>query len=172
MFNPPMGGQRQAYTQVATEIASHGRIVLTFDHSFLSGAVEVNENIVAFNLAHEIIHAAEAINTYILDMTAVKDHLTERNGTFTSWSEMLEVKIDFNRTCVLGHGSGGLAALVMKAKNIVTCGNKLSDWMPAPYTANDVFFTPPLNHTRKPIGNEWGFEDTLEGTRDAPSDSG
>lgn len=164
-----MGGQRQAYTQIASDVASYGYMVLSLDHSLLSGAVEFGGEPFALNLAHEMIQDREAVHTYMLDMAAVLDHLTKGHTTlWSSSSGVLGINVDFNKTCIFGHGLGGLVASAMKTEGIVTCGGRLSGGMPAPYTADDVFFTPTPNDakgsTKKP-GSSEKLEDIVHAIR-------
>lgn len=154
MITPPVGGQRQAYTEIATELASNGVVVVTVDHSLLSGVVDVGDDIILYNLGLEMILSREAVNTYIFDMAAVERQLTNKTHSL-NWNGMLGVEIDPNNTCVLGHGTGGVAALTMVANNMVSCGGRLHHrLMPAPYTDEDVFYQPDSSRTASPVDAE------------------
>lgn len=159
MLNPPLGGQRQAYTHVATDVASHGYVVLTIDHPLLSGVVEVGEKHMVFNVAREIIQLREAIFTYIFDMAAVFTHIVGVTGRLSSFSEILGVKLNLNDTCVYGHGLGARVAEAMVAHGIVTCGGPLRGGMPAPYTEKDVYPIANTTPTRKHVGNHTVSDD-------------
>lgn len=155
MLTPPVGGQRQAYTEIATELASNGMVVVTVDHSLLSGVVEVDDNIILSNLGLEMILSREAVNTYIFDIAAVQKQLTNKTHMM-NWNGMLGTEIDPNSTCVLGHGTGGLAAQTMVANNMVPCGGRLHRRLiPAPYTDEDVFHQAGFSQAANPVVDEY-----------------
>lgn len=175
LLTPPIGGQRQAYTQassripcqrplpslslrvfstqqpcltvcdikLATEmVASTQQIVVTVDHSYQSGAVELKDHKVLYNLAGPLIKAREADFARAFDLMAVANYFYNLSGTGSA-SAWASFKIVSNNTRIFGHGQGGLVAKALVDEHIFADGGSLDGLvrMPAPYVEMNVLFT-------------------------------
>lgn len=148
ILSPPVGSQRQAYTQLASDIASYHHVVVTVDHAFQSSAIESENGDVLFNLAGELIKPREANSGRVIDLMAVALHFNDSsNLSPVLWSPGTE--IDLANTFVFGHGQGGLVARMMVASNLLSAGGTLDHLvrMPAPYNERNVFYQPRHNGT-------------------------
>lgn len=142
ILSPPVGGQRQAYTQLASDIASQHHVVVTVDHMFQSGAIEVASGDL-FNLAGELVKPREANYGRVIDLMAVALHFNESSNLDTLlWTAGTE--IDLGNTYVFGHGQGGLVARMMVASNLLSGGGTLDNLirMPAPYNESNIMYKP------------------------------
>lgn len=141
LLSPPVGGQRQAYTQLASDIASHHHVVVTVDHSFQSGAVETDNGNFLFNLAGDLVKPREANNGRLVDLMAVALHFNESSNLDPLlWGPGTE--INPLNTYVFGHGQGGQVARMMVANNLLSGGGTLDTLirMPAPYNESNVMY--------------------------------
>lgn len=78
IFAPAAGGQRQAYTQAASELASLGHAVLTVDHSYLSGAVESpSDETVRLSTFGDWITPGEALRIQTTDLQVIRNLLVD-----------------------------------------------------------------------------------------------
>lgn len=167
LYTPPIGGQRQTFTQLATNIASHGNVALTLDHIFLSGAVELNQGLVLFNMAEEMIKGNEAGLSHLADFFGVVEEMFE-NENSASWLHVsLAPQILEPQVCFWGYGTGGVVAQELREGKWDYCGGLLSGGVPAPYTEKDVLYREPLNRTRMYVDNILGVEDGLSNMADA-----
>lgn len=143
ILSPPVGGQRQTYTQLASDMASHHHVVVTVDHAFQSGAIESQNGNVLFNLAGELLQPREANTGRVVDLMAVALHFNDSsNLQDTFWAPRTE--IDPLNTFVFGHGQGGLIARMMVASNLLSAGGTLDNIirMPAPYNERNMLYKP------------------------------
>lgn len=128
--------------QLATElVASSNQVVVTVDHAYQSGAIELDNKKVIFNLAGVLIKPREANYARVVDLLAIAHHLfNQTNLDQPTWNS---AKISPNSTFVLGHGQGGLVAKLMVGSNIFPGGGSLDGLvgMPAPYTERNVLGT-------------------------------
>ncbi|KAJ4406333.1 hypothetical protein N0V82_010134 [Gnomoniopsis sp. IMI 355080] len=143
LLSPPVGGQRQAYTQLASDIASHHHVVVTVDHIFQSGAIEMDNGNLLFNLAGDLVKPREANNGRVVDLMAVALHFNESSNLDPLlWGPGTE--IDLLNTYVFGHGQGGQAARLMIANNFLSGGGTLDSLirLPAPYNESNIMYKP------------------------------
>lgn len=143
MLSPPVGGQRQAYTQLASDIASYHHLVVTVDHAFQSGAVETESGRVLFNLAGGLLNPRAANLGRVVDLTAVSLHFND-SANLDPLLSTPGTEIDLSNAFVFGHGQGGLVAKMMVADNLLSSGGTLDDLiqMPAPYNESNVLYKP------------------------------
>ncbi|CAN8105110.1 unnamed protein product [Discula destructiva] len=142
LLTPPVGGQRQAYTQLAVEmLASNNQIVVTVDHSYQSGAVELDNHEILYNLVGLLIKTLEAEYDRVADLLAVARHFYNKANLFETPAGT-SIMIDLNNTFVLGHGQGGMVAQMLVGSNVFSGGGSLDGLipMPAPYTEKNVLF--------------------------------
>lgn len=132
MISPPVGGQRQVYTEIASQLASLGFLVVTVDHPSLSGAVAMSDGSLIYNMAGEVIQYREAELIQLANLKVIMDNLS--NDELSGFSPLLtqEALVNANTSCVLGHGLGGQVSMLMVANGIVSCGMVLDDRMPMP----------------------------------------
>ncbi|KAI3401152.1 hypothetical protein diail_298 [Diaporthe ilicicola] len=144
IFAPTAGGQRQAYTQAASELASLGHVVVTVDHPYVSGAVEQpSHNTVNLGVSNTWIDRHETLLIQTEDVQFVRSHFTKES----SLSDFpFTVQTD---SCVFGHGSGGKVAQMMVDTHVVKCGGPLEGvlTLPAPFDQPQTFASskPPMN---------------------------
>lgn len=143
MLSPPVGGQRQAYTQLASDIASYHHLVVTVDHAFQSGAIELEGGSMLFNLAGDLLKPHAANLGRVVDLTAVSLHFNDSTKLDPLFSTP-GTEIDVDNSFVFGHGQGGLVAKMMVADNLLSSGGTLDDLiqMPAPYNESNVLYKP------------------------------
>lgn len=148
ILSPPVGGQRQAYTQLASDIASYHHIVVTVDHSFQSGVIELQNGSVFWNLAGDLLKAREANAGRVVDLMAIALHFNDSsNMDPLIWTPGTD--IDLRNTFVFGHGQGGLVARMMVTSTLLSGGGTLDHLirMPAPYNECNVLYKPRHNKT-------------------------
>lgn len=163
IFAPTAGGQRQAYTQAASELASLGHVVLTVDYPYLSGAVEgKRDKTVQFSTFGDWIKTGEALTIQTNDLQSVYSRLVNKDQPLSGlpfWTNNTTVQLD---ACIFGHGTGGRVAQVMVETHIAKCGGPLEGilTLPAPFnrektatrsgpTVNNT--RPSVNHTRPSV---------------------
>ncbi|ROW07272.1 hypothetical protein VMCG_03845 [Cytospora schulzeri] len=131
MFTPAVGGQRQAYTQAASELAFLGYIAITVDHLYISGFVELSDGTIqdvshgdrtlveqaGFEQLEDIKHLG---NSLTLGAVANRLPIWENQAFITSYF------------CVFGHGLGGEIADVLAWENL-TCGGHLEGLLTLPF---------------------------------------
>jgi predicted dienelactone hydrolase len=113
MFSPGNGTNVEFYTSLASEIASHGYIVIGLNHPYDVPAVELSNGQIAPYDKDQWLLNAEAHQAYITerikvrtaDLLFVLDQLEGMN--FNSLSAGL---IDLGSVAVAGHSLGGIAA--------------------------------------------------------------
>lgn len=132
MLSPPVGGQRQVYTEIASQLASLGFLVVTVDHPSLSGAVEMSDGSFLYNVAGEAIEYREAELIQVANLRTVMDTLASDELSMHSPLWTHEAMVSANNTCILGHGVGGRVSMLMVANGMVSCGMVLDDRMPMP----------------------------------------
>ncbi|POS71734.1 PAF acetylhydrolase family protein [Diaporthe helianthi] len=154
VFAPDAGGQRQAYTQVASELASKGYVVLTVDSPFLSGVVEYPSKTVQHSLLGVAINEREAFDMLNIDLHFIHKKLATANETFSrlpSWTDDVSVQLDH---CIFGHGLGGQVAQMMVDTHVLKCGGRLEGFLtlPAPFDREMKVATsrPPVDGAREP----------------------
>lgn len=128
-------------TQLATElVATANQVVVTVDHAYQSGVIELDNHTVLFNLAGELIKPRESNYARVVDLLAVANHLYDQSNLDQSTWDL--AKINPNETVVLGHGQGGMVAQMMVGSNIFSAGGSLDGLvaMPAPYTEKNVLW--------------------------------
>lgn len=153
IFAPTAGGQRQAYTQAASELASLGHVVLTVDYPHLSGAVESQFNeTVQLSTFEDWINPDEALLIQINDLQFVYNQLVNEEqplSGFSFWTNHTTVQLD---ACIFGHGTGGRVAQMMVETHIVKCGGPLEGilTLPAPFNRPRKArkLKPTVNNTR------------------------
>ncbi|KAJ4387710.1 hypothetical protein N0V93_008309 [Gnomoniopsis smithogilvyi] len=143
ILSPPVGGQRQSYTQLASDIASHHHVVVTVDHAFQSGVIELENGKFLFNLAGELVKPREANKGRVVDLMAVALHFNE-SSNFDPLLWTSDTQIDLLNTYVYGHGQGGLVARMLVASNLLPGGGTLDNLirMPAPYNESNIMYKP------------------------------
>lgn len=152
MLSPPVGGQRQAYTQLASDIASYHHLVVTVDHAFQAGVIETESGSVLFNLAGDLLKPRAANLGRVVDLTAISLHFNDSTKMDPLFSTPGN-EIDLANSFVFGHGQGGLVAKMMVADNLISSGGTLDDLiqMPAPYNQSNVLYQPrPKPSTTQP----------------------
>lgn len=151
MLSPPVGGQRQAYTQLASDIASYHHLVVTVDHAFQSGAVETESGSVLFNLAGDLLNPRAANLGRVVDLTAVSLHFND-SANLGPLLSTPGTEIDLSNSFVFGHGQGGIVAKMMAADNLLSSGGTLDGLiqMPAPYNESNVLYRPRHKHSQTP----------------------
>lgn len=139
MFTPPVGGQRQVYTEIASQLASLGFLAITIDHPSISGAVEMSNGSILYNVVGETLGFREAGLVQTADLNVVRAFVADASAEHSPlWAQTAEVNP--NSTCVLGHGLGGSIAMRMIAKDMISCGMNLDNRMPmpAPFSEKDI----------------------------------
>lgn len=121
-------------------MAANNEIVVTVDHSYQSGAVELDNHTVIFNLAGRFIKPREANYARVVDLLAVAHHFYNQSNL--EQTTLADILIDPNSTFVLGHGQGGLVAQMLVGSNIFPGGGILDSLMPmpAPFTEKNVLY--------------------------------
>ncbi|KAL1873881.1 hypothetical protein Daus18300_003753 [Diaporthe australafricana] len=135
IFAPTIGGQRQAYTQAASELASKGHIVVAVDHPYLSGVViQPSDETVNLGVFDTWINPREALSIQTEDLQHVVSRITEAEKTLAGLSFT-----DQSDLCVFGHGSGGQVAQMMVDNHVVKCGGPLEGVLrlPAPFNEEE-----------------------------------
>lgn len=156
IFAPTAGGQRQAYTQAASELASLGHVVVTIDHPYLSGAVEGQlDESVRFSTFGDWITTGEALTIQTNDLQTVYSRLANKEQPLSglpSWTNDTTIQLD---ACIFGHGTGGKVAQLMVETHIVKCGGPLEGTLtlPAPFNRQKTAVKPgpTVNGTRPSI---------------------
>lgn len=140
--------------QLASElVATSNQVVVTVDHAYQSGAIELDNHTVLFNLAGELIKPRESNYARVVDLLAIAHHLYDPSNLLQpQWKR---ARIIPNETIVLGHGQGGMVAQMMVGSNIFSAGGSLDGLirMPAPYSEKNVLWhnrTLPSNSKPKP----------------------
>lgn len=151
VLSPPVGGQRQAYTQLASDIASYHHLVVTVDHAFQSGAVETESGTVLFNLAGGLLDPRAANLGRVVDLTAVSLYFND-SANLDPLLSTPGTKIDLSNSFVFGHGQGGLVAKMMVADNLFSSGGTLDHLiqMPGPYNESNVLYQPRHKPSKTP----------------------
>lgn len=141
LLTPPVGGQRQVYTQYASELASKGTIVATIDHPLLSGAVELESGDFLFNAAGQMITHGEDIGIMAADALFVAARLTYEQRSLPPKVFHPGTCIEPRGVCVFGHGAGGNAAELLASEYSGMCGRSLDGRfeLPSPFREKDVF---------------------------------
>lgn len=139
MFSPPAGGQRQVYTEVASQIASLGFLVVTVDHPALSGAVNMSDGSLLYNTPGGVIDPGEAELLQVANLQAMLSTLTADEPLKNS--SLGAQKFTVNTACISGHGLGGRATIRLMDNRMVSCGRVLDNSlpMPAPFDKEDFF---------------------------------
>ncbi|KAJ0117231.1 paf acetylhydrolase family protein [Diaporthe amygdali] len=140
IFAPTAGGQRQAYTQAASELASLGHVVVTVDYPYLSGAVKQADGNVHLSTFGHWIDTREALSIQANDVQYVLSHLVTEEQPLSylpSWTNETTVQLD---ACVFGHGSGGQVAQMMVDTQFIKCGGPLEGvlTLPAPFNKEET----------------------------------
>lgn len=136
IFAPTAGGQRQAYTQAASELASLGHVVITVDYPYVSGVVEGQfDHDVHFSKSGDWITTGEALLIQTNDLQSVHSRLVNEQQPFSDlpfWNNETTVQLD---ACIFGHGTGGKVAQMMVETHVVKCGGPLEGilTLPAPF---------------------------------------
>lgn len=137
IFAPTAGGQRQAYTQAASELASLGHVVITVDYPFLSGAVEGElDGGVQLGTFGDWIKTNEALLIQANDLNFVYNQLVNKEQPLHGlqfWDNDTTVQLD---ACIFGHGTGGKVAQVMVENHVVKCGGPLEGYLKLPAPLN------------------------------------
>lgn len=145
IFAPTAGGQRQAYTQAASELASLGHVVITVDHPYLSGAVEgQSDHVVRLSKSGDWINTSEALLIQTNDLQSVHSRLVNEKQPlidFPFWNNETTIQLD---ACIFGHGTGGKVAQMMVETHIVKCGGPLEGilTLPAPFNGEQTAANP------------------------------
>lgn len=131
MLTPAAGGQRQAYTQAASELAFLGYIVVTVDHLYISGFVELSDGTIQAVMLDDPLVASEAGNVQFDDIHILGEALTRKAelDRLPIWTEHAAIEPYF---CVFGHGLGGKVADFLASYN-VTCGGHLEGLLTLPF---------------------------------------
>ncbi|KUI61677.1 Platelet-activating factor acetylhydrolase [Cytospora mali] len=134
MFTPAIGGQRQAYTQAASDLASLGYVAVTMDHLYLSGFVELSDDTVQAGMINETTDVLRAVELQKRDIEFLGEALTHRAqlNQLPIWTKQAGVA---PKVCVFGHGLGGTIAYNIASKGRVACGGYL-DLLTLPYPLN------------------------------------
>ncbi|KUI72006.1 Platelet-activating factor acetylhydrolase [Cytospora mali] len=134
MFTPAVGGQRQAYTQAASDLASLGYVAVTMDHLYLSGLVELSDGTVQAGMINETTNVLRAVDLQRRDIEFLGKALTHRAqlNQLPIWTKQAGVA---PKVCVFGHGLGGTIAYNIASKGQVACGGYL-DLLTLPYPLN------------------------------------
>ncbi|KAI7784256.1 paf acetylhydrolase family protein [Diaporthe eres] len=156
IFAPTAGGQRQAYTQAASELASRGHVVLTVDYPYLSGAVEnQSDETVQLSTFGDWITPDEALLIQTKDLQFVYNLLVNEEQPLSGlpfWTNDTTVQID---ACIFGHGTGGKVARVMVETHMVKCGGPLEGilTLPAPFNREQTAANsePAVDNTRPSV---------------------
>lgn len=113
IFSPGNGTNIEFYTSLASEIASHGYIVIGLNHPYDVPAVELSNGQIApydkdqwlLNVEQHQAYSTERVKVRTADLIFVLDQLEGMN--FNSLSAGL---IDLDAVAVAGHSLGGIAA--------------------------------------------------------------
>lgn len=132
MFSPPVGGQRQVYTEIASQIASLGFLVVTVDHPSISGAVEMSDGSLLYNVAGDVIDYRETQLIQTANLRTIVSILTADESSVHSPLWIQTAVVNANTSCILGHGLGGEASMLMVANGMTSCGMVLDNRMPMP----------------------------------------
>jgi hypothetical protein len=154
IFAPDVGGQRQAYTQVASELASKGYLVLTVDSPYLSGVVEhQSDDDVTFGLVGKVIGEDDAFVIQSHDLDLVRSQATwieESLQHLPFWNRDITLQPG---QCMFGHGSAGQIAQLMVQDHTVKCGGPLEGilTLPAPFNPDPTAPEPPAKEPSSPV---------------------
>ncbi|KAK7732257.1 hypothetical protein SLS53_008546 [Cytospora paraplurivora] len=135
MFTPPAKGQRQAYTQFASQLASLGHIAVTVDHPYLSGFVELEDGTVRASTIGDSVSLFEAGFTQYDDIAFLGELLTNSFRRLPLRIRPADLASNF---CVFGHGLGGQIAHNLVADGVAACGGHLEGLVTLPYPLNEV----------------------------------
>ena len=168
IFAPSAGGQRQAYTQAASELASLGYVVLAVDHPSLSGVAErPSDETVQIGMFGDWINTREARSIQSNDLQFVYHRLVNEKQPLSGlpfWTNDTTVQLD---ACIFGHGSGGQVAQVMVETHVVKCGGPLEGilTLPAPFrektAANSGLTANDTRHSASPSFSNGISQDSL-----------
>ncbi|ROW09956.1 hypothetical protein VPNG_06348 [Cytospora leucostoma] len=135
IFTPPANGQRQAYTQFASQLASLGHIAVTVDHPYLSGFVELDDGTVHASTIGDSINNFEAGFVQYDDIAFLEKLLTNHFKQLPSQYRPANLT---SNICVFGHGLGGQVAQNLVANGVAACGGHLEGLLTLPYPLNEV----------------------------------
>ncbi len=120
LYSPGLGSERNKSTSLVEELASHGYIVVTIDHTHDAGRVEFPDGRVAttalpVEIDDEVV--AKALAVRVADTRFVLDQLTAINtganpdAAGRPLPRGLRGALDLSRTGMFGHSLGGATAL-------------------------------------------------------------
>jgi len=107
-------GFRNLHTDLAEELASHGFVVFSIDHTYGSVATVFEEETVYLNLdalpetntrQAFLEHANRLVNTYASDVVSTLDFLEELN--VGERDSVFDGRLDLDRIGLMGHSTGG-----------------------------------------------------------------
>jgi predicted dienelactone hydrolase len=103
LFSPGFGVERELYTGLTEDLASHGYVVVAIDHPHDAGIVEFPDGHVV--IAGSPLDITKALAVRVADTRFVLTQLArlERSGAFSG-------RLDLARVGMVGHSLGGAAA--------------------------------------------------------------
>jgi dienelactone hydrolase len=114
IFSPGYDGVYEIYTSLIEDLVSHGFIVVTINHPYVSG-ITVFPDGRTIDLATPPTDPDEAkefmnmsLRTVVEDAKFVLDHITEMNSTNSNWKG----HIDLSKVGMYGHSFGGASTAI------------------------------------------------------------
>ncbi len=160
LFSPGFGAQRNSSSAVATDLASHGYLVVTVDHTHDATAVEFPDGRIAPNTLLPILQDIEDP----AEFTALATRMTEVRAADLRF--VLD-ELDIPRAGVFGHSLGGAtAARVVRDDPRVPAGINIDGTPYGPAGLDKPFMLVAAEHTTHESDPAWAaFADGLRGWR-------
>jgi len=109
LFSPGLGTSAELYAGLTEDLASHGYVVVTINHPYISGPTPLPDGRVVAGTLEEGTEQAHAV--VVADELFVLDWLAQRNADRNG---PLSGKLDLSRIGAYGHSFGGAAALQLQ----------------------------------------------------------
>lgn len=111
LFSPGYGAPRAGYTGLVTELASRGFVVVTIDHPFESGVVELADGSLAINKpsSGDPTYMPRQQDIRAADISFVINKLAQEPG--------LAGRLDLSRIIAVGHSFGGASSVLAMTRD-------------------------------------------------------